>query len=75
MPVTTPLSRHIKQKQKTVDDILGGEDAWAAVDQTDALCPKCGHKRAYYMQMQTRSADEPMTVFYRCVQCKKRWKE
>ena len=53
----------------------GGEAAWANVDQTDAVCPNCPHRRAYYMQFQTRSADEPMTVFYRCVQCKKRWKE
>ncbi|VDK28748.1 unnamed protein product [Anisakis simplex] len=29
------------------------------------------------MQLQTRSADEPMTVFYRCAnaECAHRWKE
>ena len=27
--------------------------------------PKCGNGRAYFRQMQTRSADEPMTTFYR----------
>lgn len=29
-------------------------------------CPKCEHPRAYFMQIQTRSADEPMTTFYKC---------
>lgn len=40
-------------------------------------CPKCSHSRAYFMQMQTRSADEPMTIFYKCCSptCGHRWKE
>ena len=63
-----PLSR------KKVDDVLGGDAAWANVDQTDAVCPDtCGSTRAYFMQIQIRSADEPMTIFYKCVGCKKRW--
>ncbi|UMM37666.1 hypothetical protein L5515_009358 [Caenorhabditis briggsae] len=28
-------------------------------------CPLCSHERAYFMQLQTRSADEPITIFYR----------
>ena len=52
-------------KAKQVDDVLGGDEAWANVDQTDLRCEDCGHDRAYYIQMQTRSADEPMTVFYK----------
>ena len=38
-------------------------------------CPKCEHNRAYFMQMQTRSADEPMTTFYKCCECGHRWKD
>ena len=64
-------------KLKEVDDVLGGSSAWENVDSTEETCPKCKHTRAYYLQMQTRSADEPMTVFYKCcnVQCGHRWKE
>jgi DNA-directed RNA polymerase subunit M/transcription elongation factor TFIIS len=40
-----------------------------------ATCPKCSHDEANYMEIQTRSADEPATVFYRCVECTHRWKE
>ena len=73
--ITTKLSRKIKLNRKQVDDVLGGDEAWDNVDQSDALCPHCAHGKAYYMQVQTRSADEPMTIFYKCVECKGRWKE
>uniref|UniRef100_A0A0N4WWJ4 DNA-directed RNA polymerase III subunit RPC10 n=1 Tax=Haemonchus placei TaxID=6290 RepID=A0A0N4WWJ4_HAEPC len=44
---------------------------------TNERCPKCSNDRAYFMQIQTRSADEPMTIFYRCanVDCAHRWKD
>ena len=50
---------------------------WASGDKTEALCPnsKCGHREALYKMFQTRSADEPMTCFYKCVKCGERWKE
>jgi DNA-directed RNA polymerase III subunit RPC11 len=62
-----PLTR------KKVDDVLGGVDAWKNVDQTEAPCPACGHNKAYFMQIQIRSADEPMTIFYKCTACAKMW--
>ena len=67
-------SKHLVPR-KEVDDVLGGEEAWKDVDQTNALCPACSNDRAYFKQFQTRSADEPMTVFYRCVKCAHNWKE
>ncbi|CAE6468938.1 unnamed protein product, partial [Rhizoctonia solani] len=45
-----------------VDDVLGGDVMWKDVDQTDVACPKCDNGRAYFMQLQIRSADEPMTT-------------
>ena len=37
-------------------------------------CRKC-HKNEYtYYQMQTRSADEPMTTFVTCINCGNRWR-
>ena len=37
---------------------------------TDAYkCGKCGEKQCKVTQMQTRSADEPMTVFVTCLVC------
>jgi len=37
-------------------------------------CGKCKSKKTTYYQMQTRSADEPMTTFVTCMNCNKRWK-
>lgn len=42
---------------------------------TDLLkCPACKKNNCTYNQVQTRSADEPMTTFCYCNECGKRWK-
>lgn len=63
--------------RKQVDDMLGGAGAWDNVDQTSVLCPVegCGGQKAYFYQLQIRSADEPMTSFYKCVTCGHQWRE
>jgi len=50
-------------KEKTKEEIVGL-----------FTCGKCKSKRTTYYQMQTRSADEPMTTFVTCLNCEKRWK-
>ena len=37
-------------------------------------CSKCRQNNCVYFQMQTRSADEPMTTFITCLNCGNRWK-
>ena len=37
-------------------------------------CYKCRSKECSYYQLQTRSADEPMTTFVTCIPCGTRWK-
>ena len=38
-------------------------------------CSRCKKKsKCSYYQMQTRSADEPMTTFVTCLECDKQWK-
>ena len=61
--------------KKQMQDVLGGADAWKDVAKTEARCPSCNCKMAYFRQMQIRSADEPMTTFYKCVDCGAQWKE
>lgn len=41
---------------------------------TQFLCGRCKQRKTTYTQMQTRSADEPMTTFVRCTNCGNRWK-
>lgn len=37
-------------------------------------CYKCKKRQCTYYQLQTRSADEPMTTFVTCLICGNRWK-
>lgn len=37
-------------------------------------CEKCGHDEAVWWMLQTRSADEPTTQFYRCIKCRYTWR-
>ena len=73
--VTNKVATEMPLEHKAIDDIMGGAEAWKNADQTDATCPKCEAHRAYYQQLQIRSADEPMTTFYRCVSCAHNWRE
>lgn len=70
------ISMRTHLKRKEVDDVLGGKDSWANVDVVDATCPACDKVvKANFMQLQIRSADEPMTTFYRCSECTHQWRE
>lgn len=71
--IDTTITKKLPLTRKKVDDVLGGDDAWKNVDQTEATCPACSHGKAYFMQIQIRSADEPMTIFYKCTKCAKMW--
>ena len=38
-------------------------------------CHRCGSRSCSYYEVQTRSADEPMTQFINCLDCGNRWKQ
>jgi DNA-directed RNA polymerase subunit M/transcription elongation factor TFIIS len=39
------------------------------------LCGRCHKRETTYYEMQTRSADEPMTIFITCLNCGKHWRQ
>ena len=39
------------------------------------LCTRCYKRECTYYEMQTRSADEPMTIFINCLNCGKNWRQ
>ena len=47
-------------------------DMSAATDEFH--CRKCKKNLCTYYQLQTRSADEPMTTFVTCLSCGNNWK-
>ncbi|KAF1787995.1 DNA-directed RNA polymerase subunit/transcription factor S [Phytophthora cactorum] len=73
--INDKVEKKVPLQRKQVDDVLGGDEAWENVDQTETRCPHCEYNKAYFMQIQIRSADEPSTTFYKCVQCKKQWND
>ena len=38
------------------------------------VCKKCKQNKTTHYSLQTRSADEPMTVFVQCLTCGNRWR-
>lgn len=47
--------------------MFGGPGQWNNADKMKTQCPKdgCDGEEAAFFQMQIRSADEPMTMFYK----------
>jgi len=56
----------IRDKNKYETNIEASTDSFT--------CRKCRSNKCTYYQMQTRSADEPMTTFVSCIDCGNRWK-
>ncbi|CAM6106829.1 unnamed protein product [Calypogeia fissa] len=59
-------------KDKALFECERGFKQAASTDQFK--CSKCKQRKCTYFQMQTRSADEPMTTFVTCVNCNNHWK-
>lgn len=61
-----------KIKEKALMECERGAPPKATTDQF--RCGRCGKRKCTYYQLQTRSADEPMTTFVTCVNCDNHWK-
>ncbi|XP_028786743.1 transcription elongation factor TFIIS-like [Neltuma alba] len=59
-------------KRKALFECERGQKPKATTDQFK--CGKCGKRESIFHQMQTRSADEPMTTYVTCVSCNHHWK-
>ena len=66
---------NLERPKETIIVKDGGEAGGEPLPVTKAECKKCGNTRAFYWMMQTRSADEPSTRFYRCTKCSHTWRE
>lgn len=66
-PIYAKLAaRHLQKMAVDVKDAPDGPE--------DHRCRACKSLKTQYYCLQTRSADEPMTVFVSCLGCGKRWK-
>jgi DNA-directed RNA polymerase subunit M/transcription elongation factor TFIIS len=74
--VLRPDGPHAKQMMKVREREMAMEQARAKEEDYEGLlkCGKCKSLKTSYYQMQTRSADEPMTTFVTCKNCGHKWK-
>jgi len=65
-----PLIDHSGASLKIVESEKGP----STLPTTNIDYPKCGNNIAFWWMLQTRSADEATTQFYRCTQCSHTWR-
>ena len=79
----TEGQKETKQKKQTVVDdqepnkefnVFEENEGEEALPTIKIECEKCGNDEAVWWMLQTRSADEPTTQFYRCIKCRHTWR-
>jgi len=78
--VKEKIGKTTKKSEEIDDGILVMEES--DLDQAKALestikidCEKCHNQEGVWWSLQTRSADEPETRFYRCTKCNHTWRD
>jgi len=75
---STAVDLNPKRWKEMIQKIIEKEKAMYSKKSTASIfmyCSSCKKKtRCDYYQLQTRSADEPMTTFVTCLECDRRWK-
>ena len=64
----------VDKKVETEDTVIMRGDETGMKSTVREICPKCGHDRASYELLQTRSADEAPTRFFTCEKCHHKWR-
>jgi len=67
------ISEALPPPKKEIVIMKKGDEA-IDLPKTRVMCPKCENREAYWWMQQTRSADEPPTMFYRCTKCTHSWR-
>lgn len=68
-PFAQAMFRH-KSRDLAIENARKNDEEYTGIFK----CGKCKSTKTSYYQMQTRSADEPMTSYVTCGACGNRWK-
>lgn len=66
-----------RSTRKQASEILSEADNMKNQERVEINCKndKCDSREAAVVQVQIRSADEPMTSFFTCTRCGQKWRE
>lgn len=68
------ITKQVKEEESSELNVLEESDSPETLPSIKIDCEKCGHNEAVWWMLQTRSADEPTTQFYRCTKCNHTWR-
>ena len=69
------IENNVSEKESKSDFlVLDGNEGKDTMPTIEIECEKCGNNKAVWWMLQTRSADEPTTQFYRCTKCEYTWR-
>ena len=71
---STSTSKKVQEEAISEFNVLEESEGQETLPTIKIDCGKCGHDEAVWWMLQTRSADEPTTQFYRCVKCNHTWR-
>ena len=69
-----PVKQATTEEPQTDFMVLDENEGKDAMPTIEIECEKCGNNQAVWWMLQTRSADEPTTQFYRCTKCSYTWR-
>jgi len=71
--VKTSISEKVNVKDEII--IVEEDEEKKIYPKTKIMCPRCGNMEAIWWMQQTRGADEPPTMFFKCTKCGYTWRE
>ncbi len=71
---STSTTKKVQEEDVSEFNVLEESEGQETLPTIKIDCGKCGHDEAVWWMLQTRSADEPTTQFYRCVKCNHTWR-
>lgn len=70
----TSTTKKIEEEKVSEFNVLEESEGKETLPSIKIDCEKCGNNEAVWWMLQTRSADEPTTQFYRCTKCNYTWR-
>ena len=69
-----PQTKLVQEESTEAFNVFAENEGEEALPTINIECESCGNDEAVWWMLQTRSADEPTTQFYRCTKCKYTWR-